>query len=76
MKRLLLPVALAMLGGCSSEIDELKQFVNPRADRDLARAGQLERERHVLGRCSDGQKIEVLEDHADRAARVARSTCR
>jgi type IV pilus assembly protein PilP len=27
MKRLLLPVALAMLGGCSSEIDELKQFV-------------------------------------------------
>ena len=27
MKRLILPIALAVLGGCSSEIDELKQFV-------------------------------------------------
>ena len=36
MKRLLLPVALAMLGGCSSEIDELKQFVRD-SDKDLPR---------------------------------------
>lgn len=27
MKRLLVPIALAVLGGCSSEIDELKAFV-------------------------------------------------
>jgi type IV pilus assembly protein PilP len=27
MKRLLLPIAITVLGGCSSEIDELKQFV-------------------------------------------------
>jgi type IV pilus assembly protein PilP len=27
MKRLILPLALAVLGGCSSEIDELKAFV-------------------------------------------------
>ena len=27
MKRLIVPIALAMLGGCSSEIDELKTFV-------------------------------------------------
>ncbi len=27
MKRLLIPVAMLVLGGCSSEIDELKQFV-------------------------------------------------
>ena len=27
MKRLIVPIALAVLGGCSSEIDELKQFV-------------------------------------------------
>ena len=36
MKRLLLPVALAMLGGCSSEIDELKQFVRE-SDKGLPR---------------------------------------
>lgn len=27
MKRLIVPIALAVLGGCSSEIDDLKQFV-------------------------------------------------
>ena len=27
MKRLILPLALAVVGGCSSEIDELKAFV-------------------------------------------------
>jgi type IV pilus assembly protein PilP len=27
MKRLLIPIAVTVLGGCSSEIDELKQFV-------------------------------------------------
>ena len=36
MKRLLLPVALAMLGGCSSEIDDLKQFVRE-SDKSLPR---------------------------------------
>ena len=36
MKRLLLPVALVVLGGCSSEIDELKQFVRE-SDKGLPR---------------------------------------
>ena len=36
MKRLLLPVALVVLGGCSSEIDELKQFVRE-SDKGLQR---------------------------------------
>ncbi|MGZ5035528.1 MAG: pilus assembly protein PilP [Usitatibacter sp.] len=36
MKRVLLPVALVVLGGCSSEIDELKRFVRE-SDRDLPR---------------------------------------
>jgi type IV pilus assembly protein PilP len=36
MKRLFLPVALVVLGGCSSEIDELKQFVRE-SDKGLPR---------------------------------------
>jgi type IV pilus assembly protein PilP len=36
MKRLLLPIAIAMLGGCSSEIDELKAFVRD-SDKNLPR---------------------------------------
>ena len=36
MKRFLLPVALVVLGGCSSEIDELKQFVRE-SDKGLPR---------------------------------------
>jgi type IV pilus assembly protein PilP len=36
MKRLLLPAALLLLGGCSSEIDELKQFVRE-SDKGLPR---------------------------------------
>ena len=36
MKRLLLPLALTVLGGCSSEIDELKQFVRE-SDKGLPR---------------------------------------
>lgn len=36
MKRLLLPAALIALGGCSSEIDELKQFVRE-SDKGLPR---------------------------------------
>ena len=36
MKRLLIPVALVVLGGCSSEIDDLKQFVRE-SDKGLAR---------------------------------------
>jgi type IV pilus assembly protein PilP len=36
MKRVLLPVALVVLGGCSSEIDELKRFVRE-SDKDLPR---------------------------------------
>ena len=36
MKRLLLPVALAVLGGCSSEIDELRKFVRE-SDKGLPR---------------------------------------
>jgi type IV pilus assembly protein PilP len=36
MKRLLLPAALLFLGGCSSEIDELKQFVRE-SDKGLPR---------------------------------------
>ena len=36
MKRLLVPVALVMLGGCSSEINELKQFVRD-SDKGLPR---------------------------------------
>jgi type IV pilus assembly protein PilP len=36
MKRLLIPAALVVLGGCSSEIDELKQFVRD-SDKGLPR---------------------------------------
>ncbi len=36
MKRLLVPVALIVLGGCSSEIDDLKQFVRD-SDKGLPR---------------------------------------
>ena len=36
MKRLLLPIAIAVLAGCSSEIDELKSFVRD-ADKGLPR---------------------------------------
>ena len=36
MKRLLLPIALAVLAGCSSEIDDLKQFVRD-SDKGLPR---------------------------------------
>ena len=36
MKRLLIPVALATLWGCSSEMDELKQFVRE-SDKGLPR---------------------------------------
>lgn len=36
MKRLLLPVALVVLGGCSSEIDELRKFVRE-SDKGLPR---------------------------------------
>jgi len=36
MKRLLVPVALLVLGGCSSEINELKQFVKD-SDKGLPR---------------------------------------
>ena len=36
MKRLLLPAALLLLGGCSSEIDELEQFVRD-SDKGLPR---------------------------------------
>jgi type IV pilus assembly protein PilP len=36
MKRLLIPVALIVLGGCSSEIDNLKTFVRD-SDKDLPR---------------------------------------
>jgi type IV pilus assembly protein PilP len=36
MKRLLIPVALVVLGGCSSEIDDLKQFVRE-SDKGLPR---------------------------------------
>lgn len=36
MKRLLVPIALAVLGGCSSEIDELKAFVRD-SERGLPR---------------------------------------
>jgi type IV pilus assembly protein PilP len=36
MKRLLVPVALVMLGGCSSEINDLKQFVRD-SDKGLPR---------------------------------------
>jgi type IV pilus assembly protein PilP len=36
MKRLLVPVALMVLGGCSSEINELKQFVKD-SDKGLPR---------------------------------------
>jgi type IV pilus assembly protein PilP len=36
MKRLLVPVALVVLGGCSSEINELKQFVKD-SDKGLPR---------------------------------------
>jgi type IV pilus assembly protein PilP len=36
MKRLLLPAALIALGGCSSEIDDLKQFVRE-SDKGLPR---------------------------------------
>ncbi|MGZ5113536.1 MAG: pilus assembly protein PilP, partial [Usitatibacter sp.] len=36
MKRVLLPVALVVLGGCSSEIDELKRFVRE-SDKGLPR---------------------------------------
>ncbi len=36
MKRLLLPVAMLVLGGCSSEIDELKHFVRE-SDKGLPR---------------------------------------
>jgi type IV pilus assembly protein PilP len=36
MKRLLVPIALAVLGGCSSEIDELKAFVRD-SDKGLPR---------------------------------------
>jgi type IV pilus assembly protein PilP len=36
MKRLLVPVALVVLGGCSSEIDDLKQFVRD-SDKGLPR---------------------------------------
>jgi type IV pilus assembly protein PilP len=36
MKRLLIPVALIVLGGCSSEIDNLKAFVRD-SDKDLPR---------------------------------------
>jgi type IV pilus assembly protein PilP len=36
MKRLLIPVALVVLGGCSSEIDELKKFVRE-SDKGLPR---------------------------------------
>ena len=36
MKRLFIPVALVVLGGCSSEIDELKKFVRE-SDKGLPR---------------------------------------
>jgi type IV pilus assembly protein PilP len=36
MKRLLVPVALVMLGGCSSEINDLRQFVKD-SDKGLPR---------------------------------------
>jgi type IV pilus assembly protein PilP len=36
MKRFLIPAALVVLGGCSSEIDELKQFVRD-SDKGLPR---------------------------------------
>ena len=36
MKRLIIPVALVALGGCSSEIDNLKTFVRD-SDKDLPR---------------------------------------
>jgi type IV pilus assembly protein PilP len=36
MKRLLLPIAIAVLAGCSSEIDELKTFVRD-SDKNLPR---------------------------------------
>jgi type IV pilus assembly protein PilP len=36
MKRLLIPVALTVLGGCSSEIDELRKFVRE-SDKGLPR---------------------------------------
>jgi type IV pilus assembly protein PilP len=36
MKRLLVPLALVVLGGCSSEVDELKQFVRE-SDKGLPR---------------------------------------
>jgi len=36
MKRLLIPVALVVLGGCTSEIDDLKQFVRD-SDKGLPR---------------------------------------
>ena len=35
-KRLLIPIALVALGGCSSELDELKQFVRE-SDKGLPR---------------------------------------
>lgn len=36
MKRLLIPAAMLVLGGCSSEIDDLKQFVRD-SDKGIAR---------------------------------------
>ena len=41
MKRLLIPAALVVLGGCSSEIDELKQFVRDSEKGVTRRVEQL-----------------------------------
>jgi hypothetical protein len=51
--------------------DELEQRQHGGFDLGTARAGQFERQRDVVEHRARRQQVEVLEDHADFAARLA-----
>jgi len=59
MKRLILPLALAVVGGCSSEIDELKAFVRdsekglPRRIEPLPPFAEKERVKYTAANLPD-----------------------
>ena len=57
MKRLLVPVALVVLGGCSSEINDLKQFVKD-SDKGLPR--KILFGEGLVGQCAVERKRIVL----------------
>lgn len=53
------------------ETDEIEQRPNALFDRALVHAGYFERQRDVSEHGARGQQVEVLEDHADGAAKAA-----